>query len=158
LKQGVPACVTVTHVDGFVLARSGFHHSINYRSVMAFGIARLVPDEDKLAVLEAFVERLFPGRWPELRPPTRQELKATTVLWMDLDEASAKIRTGPPIDDEEDYDLPVWAGVLPLGVALGAPQPDPRLMPGIAAPGYLRHVGELLRPPSPAAQAQPAAA
>ncbi len=147
LKQGVPVCVTVTHVDGFVLARSGFHHSVNYRSVMAFGTARLVPDDDKLAVLEEFVERLFPGRWPELRPPTRQELKATTVLWMDLDEVSAKIRTGPPVDDEEDYALPVWAGVLPLRMMAGAPEPDPRLIAGIAAPGYLGEVDRLFRPP-----------
>ncbi len=149
LKQGVPVCVTVTHVDGFVLARSGFHHSMNYRSVMAFGIAQLVPDADKLAVLEDFVERLFPGRWPELRPPTRQELKATTVLWMELSEVSAKIRTGPPIDDEEDYTLPVWAGVLPLGAAAGPPEPDPRLAPGIAPPGYLGHPSRLLRAPDP---------
>jgi uncharacterized protein len=149
LKQGVPACVTVTHVDGFVLARSGFHHSINFRSVMAFGLAQLVPDQDKLAVLEDFVERLFPGRWPELRPPTRQELKATTVLWMDLDEASAKIRTGPPIDDEEDYALPVWAGVLPLGITTGRPAPDARLAPDITAPAYLDHVSTLLRAPDP---------
>jgi len=146
LKQGVPACVTVTHVDGFVLARSGFHHSINYRSVMAFGTAQLVPEADKLAVLENFVERLFPGRWLELRPPTRQELKATTVLWMDLDEVSAKIRTGPPVDDEEDYALPVWAGVLPLRATAGLPEPDPRLAPGIDAPAYLDLSG-LLRPP-----------
>ena len=150
LKQGVPACVTVTHVDGFVLARSGFHHSINYRSVMAFGLARLVPDAAKLGVLEDFVERLFPGRWPELRPPSRQELKATTVLWMDLDEVSAKIRTGPPIDDEADYALPIWAGVLPLTAAFGALEPDPRLAPGIAAPGYLDQLGSRF-------QAKPAA-
>ncbi len=108
-----------------------------------------MPDEDKLAVLEDFVERLFPGRWPELRPPTRQELKATTVLWMDLDEASAKIRTGPPIDDEEDYALPVWAGVLPLGITTGQPAPDARLAPGITAPAYLDHVSTLLRAPDP---------
>ena len=150
LKQGgVPVCVTVTHIDGFVLARSGFHHSINYRSVMAFGIAQLVPDGDKLAVLEDFVERLFPGRWPELRPPSRQELKATTVLWMDLDEVSAKIRTGPPIDDEPDYGLPVWAGVLPLGTMVGRPQRDPRLAPGVTAPAYLDHLSTLLRAPDP---------
>jgi nitroimidazol reductase NimA-like FMN-containing flavoprotein (pyridoxamine 5'-phosphate oxidase superfamily) len=147
LKQGVPACVTVTHVDGFVLARSGFHHSINYRSVMAFGIAQLVPDADKLAVLENFVERLFPGRWPELRPPTGQELKATTVLWMDLDEVSAKIRTGPPVDDEEDYALPVWAGVLPLRTMVDALEPDSRLAPGIAVPSYLDQLSRLLRRP-----------
>jgi uncharacterized protein len=138
LKQGVPACVTVTHLDGFVLARSGFHHSVNYRSVMALGRARLVPDEAKLEALEGFVERLFPGRWGELRPPTGQELKATTVLWLDLDEVSAKVRTGPPIDDEEDYALPVWAGVLPVSSVRGMPEPDPRLDPGIALPDYLR--------------------
>ena len=124
LRQGVPACVTVTHLDGFVLARSGFHHSVNYRSVMAFGRARLVPDELKPEVLEHFVERLFPGRWAELRPPTAQEIKATTVVWMELDEVSAKIRTGPPVDDEEDYGLPVWAGVLPVSSVRGAPEPD----------------------------------
>jgi uncharacterized protein len=93
LKQEVPVCVEVTHFDGFVLARSGFHHSINYRSVMAFGHAQLVPEDEKLAALEDFVERLFPGRWAELRPPTRQEIKATTVLHMALDEVSAKVRT-----------------------------------------------------------------
>jgi uncharacterized protein len=138
LKQGVPACVTVTHLDGFVLARSGFHHSVNYRSVMALGRARLVPDEAKLDALEHFVERLFPGRWDELRPPTAQEIKATTVLWMDLDEVSAKIRTGPPVDDEEDYALPVWAGVLPVSSVRGMPEPDARLVPGIVLPDYLR--------------------
>jgi nitroimidazol reductase NimA-like FMN-containing flavoprotein (pyridoxamine 5'-phosphate oxidase superfamily) len=138
LKQGVPACVTVTHLDGFVLARSGFHHSVNYRSVMAFGRAQLVPDEAKLGALEHFVERLFPGRWDELRAPTGQEVKATTVLWMDLDEVSAKIRTGPPIDDEEDYGLSVWAGVLPVTTQLGVPQPDARLVAGVALPEYLR--------------------
>lgn len=137
LKQGVRACVTVTHFDGLVLARSGFHHSINYRSVMAFGRARLVPDDAKLAALEDFVERLFPGRWNELRPPTAQEIKATTVVWMDLEEVSAKIRTGPPIDDEEDYALPVWAGVLPVSSMPGAPVPDPRLTPATVLPGYL---------------------
>jgi nitroimidazol reductase NimA-like FMN-containing flavoprotein (pyridoxamine 5'-phosphate oxidase superfamily) len=144
LKQGVPACVTVTHLDGFVLARSGFHHSVNYRSVMAFGSAQLVPDAAKLEALEHFVERLFPGRWDELRPPTAQEVKATTVVWMDLDEVSAKIRTGPPVDDEEDYDVPVWAGVLPVASMPGAPEPDPRLAAGIALPGYLTD----LRPPA----------
>ena len=138
LKQGVPACVTVTHLDGFVLARSGFHHSINYRSVMALGQARPVPDEGKLEALRDFVERLFPGRWDELRPPTAQEVKATTVLWMDLDEVSAKIRTGPPVDDEPDYALPTWAGVLPVTPVTGTPQPDPRLGPGTVLPAYLR--------------------
>jgi uncharacterized protein len=140
LTRGVPACVTVTHLDGFVLARSGFHHSINYRSVMAFGRARAVPDDSKLEALRDFVERLFPGRWDELRPPTDQEIKATTVLWMDLDEVSAKIRTGPPVDDEEDYALPVWAGVLPVSILRGTPEPDSRLLPGTTPPVYLREV------------------
>jgi nitroimidazol reductase NimA-like FMN-containing flavoprotein (pyridoxamine 5'-phosphate oxidase superfamily) len=158
LKQGVPACVAVTQVDGFVLARSGFHHSVNYRSVMAFGIAQLVPDTEKAAVLEEFVERLFPGRWRELRPPTRQELKATTVLWMELDEVSAKIRTGPPVDDEEDYALPVWAGVLPLGIRMGTPEPDPRLGSGMAVPAYFRNLAGLLGATSEKSQAQRPAA
>ena len=141
LKQGVRACVTVTHFDGLVLARSGFHSSVNYRSVMALGTARAVPDADKQDVLEDFVEQLLPGRWPELRPPTRQELKATTILWMELEEVSAKIRTGQPVDDEEDYGLPIWAGVLPVGTSVGAPQPDPRLDPGTPLPGYLEERG-----------------
>jgi hypothetical protein len=140
LKDGVRVCVTVSHLDGLVLARSGFHSSVNYRSVMALGTARLVPEEDKAGVLEDFVERLLPGRWPELRPVTRQELKATTVLWMELQEVSAKIRTGMPIDDAEDYELPVWAGVVPLAAQIGAPQPDPRLDPGTPLPAYLQEV------------------
>jgi nitroimidazol reductase NimA-like FMN-containing flavoprotein (pyridoxamine 5'-phosphate oxidase superfamily) len=144
LKGGVPVCVTVTHLDGFVLARSGFHHSVNYRSVMALGCAQALPDEAKLEALREFVERLFPGRWDELRPPTAQEIKATTVLWMDLDEVSAKIRTGPPVDDEEDYALPVWAGVLPVASMIGRPQADPRLGGGIQAPVHLAHLQEWL--------------
>jgi uncharacterized protein len=146
LKQGVPACLTVSHLDGFVLARSGFHHSVNYRAVMALGTARLVSEDDKLATLEEFVERLFPGRWAELRPPTRQEIKATTVLWMDLDEVSAKIRTGPPLDDEEDYGLPIWAGVVPVETVIGRAQADPRLLGGVTLPGYLERLEELLAP------------
>jgi uncharacterized protein len=137
LKQEVPVCVEVTHFDGFVLARSGFHHSINYRSVMAFGTAQLVPEDEKVAALEDFVERLFPGRWGELRPPTRQEVKATTVLRMALEEVSAKVRTGPPKDDDEDYALPIWAGVLPVTTLVGGPQPDPRLAPDTPLPSYL---------------------
>ncbi len=138
LEQGVPACVTVTHCDGLVLARSGFHSSINYRSAMVFGTARAIADEaTKRAALEAFVERLTPGRWHELRPVTSQEIKATTVIGMDIDDAVAKVRTGPPKDDEDDYGLDVWAGVLPIGVAVGAPEPDPRLKPGVPAPDYL---------------------
>jgi nitroimidazol reductase NimA-like FMN-containing flavoprotein (pyridoxamine 5'-phosphate oxidase superfamily) len=137
-KQGIPVCFTVTLLDGIVFARSGFHHSMNYRSVMALGQASVVEgDTAKLAALEAFSERLAPGRWGEIRPPTVQELKATTILHMDLAEASAKIRTGDPVDDEPDYALPCWAGVLPLRVASGAPLPDGRLVAGIAPPDYL---------------------
>jgi nitroimidazol reductase NimA-like FMN-containing flavoprotein (pyridoxamine 5'-phosphate oxidase superfamily) len=146
LKQGVPACLTVTHLDGFVLARSGFHHSVNYRSVMALGTALPVPDDEKNAALDNFVERVLPGRVAEIRPPTRQEIKATTVLWMDLDEVSAKIRTGPPVDDEEDYGLPVWAGIVPVATVIGRPEADPRLHGGIAPPDYLEHLKALLTP------------
>ncbi len=138
IAGGVRACLTVTLIDGLVLARSGFHHSVNYRSVMAFGTARpLTGGREKSASLKAFMERLFPGRWRELRPPTVQELKGTTVLAMAIEQVSAKIRTGPPIDDEADYALPVWAGVIPLGLVAGAPVADPRLKRGTAAP---RHV------------------
>jgi nitroimidazol reductase NimA-like FMN-containing flavoprotein (pyridoxamine 5'-phosphate oxidase superfamily) len=152
LKEGIPACLTVTHIDGLVLARSGFHHSINYRSVMALGTARPVPDADKLAALEDFVEHLLPGRWPELRPPTVQEVKATTVLWMALDEVSAKIRTGPPVDDEEDYALPIWAGVVPLATTVAPPEPDPRVLAGLSAPQYLAHLARFGWRPAPARQ------
>jgi uncharacterized protein len=157
LREGIPACVTVTHIDGLVLARSGFHHSINYRSIMALGTARAVADEDKLAALEEFVEHLLPGRWAELRPPTGQEVKATTVLWMELDEVSAKLRTGPPVDDEEDYGLPIWAGVVPLATTVGAPEPDPRLLRGLSAPQYLEHLASFGWRPAPAHE-RPAAA
>ncbi|MBX6323361.1 MAG: pyridoxamine 5'-phosphate oxidase family protein [Rhodospirillaceae bacterium] len=134
LQRGVPACLTVAHIDGLVLARAGFHHSINYRSVMVLGTARLVEERaQKVAALRAFVERLYPGRWAAVRPPTEQELKATTVLSMPLTEASAKIRTGPPIDDEEDYPLPCWAGVVGLRTVVAGREADPRLPPGIAA-------------------------
>lgn len=138
IAAGSPVCLTVTHLDGLVMARSAFHHSVNYRSVMVFGNATVVTDRDaKLAALEDFVERLYPGRWAELRPVNEQELKATTVLGMDLSEASAKIRTGPPVDDEEDYALPIWAGVVPVTIATGAPIDDARNLPGVARPGNL---------------------
>jgi nitroimidazol reductase NimA-like FMN-containing flavoprotein (pyridoxamine 5'-phosphate oxidase superfamily) len=132
LTQGLQACLTVTLVDGLVLARSAFHHSMNYRSAVVLGEARPVegPDE-RLKALEAFTERLVPGRWAEVRPPTPQELKGTRVLAFDLAEASAKVRTGPPVDDDEDYELDVWAGVIPLAVQPGPPTPDPKLTPGI---------------------------
>ena len=137
VKTGIPVCFTVALLDGLVLARSGFHSSINYRSVLALGTAELVEGEAKLDALVAFSERLTPGRWPELKPPTTQELKATTVLALQLDEVAAKVRTGPPGDDEEDLDLPVWAGVVPISYAIGQPEADPLLKDGIAAPAYL---------------------
>jgi len=139
VAKGIKVCLTVTHVDGLVIARSGFHHSINYRAVMAFGTAEKIEDDaHKLAALEAFVERLFPGRWATLRPVNRQELKATTVLSMPLDEVSAKVRVGPPKDDDEDYALPIWAGVLPLNLTRGAVEPDPRNLEGLALPEHVR--------------------
>jgi len=137
LSSGIDVCVAVTLVDGLVLARSAFHHSINYRSVVMFGRARIVDDrEAKLAALFAFSEQVIPGRWNDVREPTETELKATTVLALPLVEVSAKVRTGPPIDDEEDYALNVWAGVLPLRIAAGAPISDPRLPETIQPPSY----------------------
>jgi nitroimidazol reductase NimA-like FMN-containing flavoprotein (pyridoxamine 5'-phosphate oxidase superfamily) len=137
LSTGIDVCVTVTLVDGLVLARSAFHHSINYRSVVMFGRAALIEDrEAKLAALFAFSEQVIPGRWDDVRQPTEQELKATTVLSLPLVEVSAKVRTGPPIDDDEDYALNVWAGVLPLRIAAGAPISDPRLPENIQTPSY----------------------
>jgi uncharacterized protein len=139
LERGVDVCVTVTLVDGLVLARSAFHHSMNYRSVVVFGRARAVVDEaEKLTALHAFTEHVAPGRWAEVRQPTRQELNATLVLALPLAEASAKVRTGPPVDDEEDYALAVWAGELPLHLTVGAPVADPRLPPDIAPPAHVR--------------------
>ena len=138
LGAGADVCVNVTLVDGLVLARSIFHHSINYRSVVVFGRARVVEtDKEKQAALLAFTEHVVPGRWDEVREPNKQELDATLVLSLALDEASAKVRMGPPIDDEEDYALPVWAGVLPLRVVACEPVPDPRLDEGTQRPRWL---------------------
>jgi uncharacterized protein len=135
LGAGLPACLTVTLVDGLVLARAAFHHSMNYRSVVVLGSARFVEGpEERAAALEAFTERLIPGRWDEVRPPTRQELKGTRVLALSLDEASAKVRGGGPVDDAEDYDSDVWAGVVPLRLEPGAIEPDERLPDGVAVP------------------------
>ena len=137
LARGADVCVTVTLVDGLVLARSAFHHSINYRSVVVFGRAALVEDEaEKSEALRALTEHIVPGRWPDVRWPNETELKATSVLRLPLGEASAKVRTGPPVDDEEDYALDVWAGVVPLRVEAGAPEPDPRLPAGVEPPAY----------------------
>jgi len=128
LKGGVDACLTVTLVDGLVLARSIFNHSINYRSVVVLGRAVEVEDAgEKLRALEAFSDRILPGRWTDVRPPTATELKATSILRLPLDEASAKLRVGPPKDNEDDYGWPVWAGVIPLALRAGEPQADPRL-------------------------------
>jgi nitroimidazol reductase NimA-like FMN-containing flavoprotein (pyridoxamine 5'-phosphate oxidase superfamily) len=132
-------CVTVTLIDGFVMARSAFHHSANYRSVMALGRAHKVKDRDeKEARLKVFVDSLFPGRWDMLRPMNAQELKATTVLSLPLNEASAKIRTGPPKDDEEDYALPIWAGVVPVRMQIGAPENDTRNLAGVLPPDHVK--------------------
>jgi hypothetical protein len=137
LQKGIPACVTVTLFDGLVLARSAFHHSINYRSVVAFGTATFVTDPDeKLEALRTISEHLVPGRWDDVRPPSAKEMKQTSVVKFSIEEASAKIRTGPPLDDEDDYALPVWAGVVPFELAALAPVADPRLADGLAPPRY----------------------
>ena len=137
LASGLDVCVTVTLVDGLVLARSAFHHSINYRSVVIFGRATLVEAEaEKMAALRAFSDQVVPGRWDDVREPNALELKATLVLALPLDEVSAKVRTGPPVDDKEDLSLPVWAGVVPLHLAAGAPIPDLHLAAGIDPPAY----------------------
>ncbi|MFQ5764451.1 MAG: pyridoxamine 5'-phosphate oxidase family protein [Rhodospirillales bacterium] len=144
LSQGVEACVAATLIDGVVLARSGFHSSVNYRSVLVFGRAEAVPGRaGKEAAMRSFMESLAPGRWDELRPPTKKEIDATTVVMFALDEASAKVREGPPVDDETDYAADVWAGVVPLALVRGEPVPDPRLKPGIAPPAYLDGRGRL---------------
>jgi nitroimidazol reductase NimA-like FMN-containing flavoprotein (pyridoxamine 5'-phosphate oxidase superfamily) len=140
LAGGLDACVTVTIVDGLVLARSAFHHSMNYRSVLVFGHATLVDEpQEKYAALLALSEHIVHGRWADVREPNEQELKQTTVLCLPLDEASAKIRTGPPLDDEEDYALPIWAGVVPLKLTAGEPIKDPRLSAEIPVPDYAAH-------------------
>lgn len=128
LDQGVQVCVTVTLVDGLVLARSSFHHSVNYRSVVVLGTAHLVLDrEEKIDALRRFTNHIVPGRWDEARVPTDQELKATSVLVLPMEEVSAKMRSGPPIDDEEDYEIPIWAGVVPVHMRAGDPIPDDRI-------------------------------
>ena len=134
-----PVCISVMLVDGLVLARSAFHHSVNYRSVVVFGVPEVVTDADELyKSLEVFTEKICPGRWADVRKPTAGEWKATMVLSFTITEASAKIRTGPPKDDEEDYDLNVWAGVWPLQQHRLNPIPDPVLKDGISLPDYLK--------------------
>ncbi|MCB1435435.1 MAG: pyridoxamine 5'-phosphate oxidase family protein, partial [Alphaproteobacteria bacterium] len=130
--------LTVSIIDGFVMARAAFNHSCNYRSLMAFGTAHKVDDPaEKETRLRNFTEKLWPGRWDTLRPATAQEMKATTVLSLKLDEVSAKVRNGPPGDDEEDYAVPVWAGVIPVQTQILAPVDDPRLLPGLTPPAHV---------------------
>jgi uncharacterized protein len=143
LGRGTRACLTVTLVDGLVLARSIFNHSVNYRSVIVLGEARPVTDPDaKRTALAAFAERVAPGRWADARPPTASELKATSILALPLDEASAKVRTGPPVDGDDDLALDVWAGVVPMRLVRDEPVPDPDLRPGIELPAYLREAAD----------------
>jgi uncharacterized protein len=141
LAGGIEACLTVTLVDGLVLARSAFHHSINYRSVVLYGTATPVTEPaEKERALEAFTEKLVPGRWADVRWPNRKELKATAALALQIREGSAKVRTGQPVDDEEDYALEAWAGVVPIRTELLDPVPDPQLRPGIETPEHIRAI------------------
>jgi uncharacterized protein len=137
--DGQEVCVTVTHLDGLVCARAVFHHSMNYRSAMMFGTARMITgDEERLAALQVITEQLAPGQWSVARGPSSKELAATAVLALPLAESSVKVRTGPPSDDDEDYALDVWAGVLPAALTFGPPEPDPRLRPDVAVPEHIR--------------------
>jgi nitroimidazol reductase NimA-like FMN-containing flavoprotein (pyridoxamine 5'-phosphate oxidase superfamily) len=142
MKQGIAVCVTVTLLDGLVLARSVFNHSMNYRSVVILGKATLVEDpEEKLVSLRLLSEHIIPGRWDDARQPNERELKATSVLRLAIEEYSAKVRTGPPIDDEEDYGFPAWAGVIPLEMRAGEAIGDPGLNPNHETPVYVRQYG-----------------
>jgi hypothetical protein len=139
LASGVDVCLTVTLVDGLVLARSAFHHSMNYRSVVVLGQARLVQDpEERLRALELITDHAVPNRWAEVRGPNELELKQTSVLALSLREVSAKVRTGPPLDDEQDYSLPIWAGVVPIENHVGHPVSDGRVLPNVAQPQLTR--------------------
>lgn len=144
LEQGVPVCVTVTLLDGLVLARSIFNHSMNYRSVVVLGTAVAVEEpREKLAALRAISEHILPRRWADVRPPNEKELKATLVMRLPITEFSAKVRQGPPIDDEADYSFPTWAGVIPLQMVAGKPIDDPRLEAGRVAPEYAKHYSRI---------------
>jgi nitroimidazol reductase NimA-like FMN-containing flavoprotein (pyridoxamine 5'-phosphate oxidase superfamily) len=135
---GNPVCVTVTHTDGIVLARSAFNHSINYRAAMIYGVGRMITDPaEKLAALIRFTEKLLPGRWDDTRPTTAQELKATGVVVVPIDHASAKVRTGMPVDEPEDVDLPYWGGIIPIRQVLDDPVPDGHVLEDMAPPDYL---------------------
>jgi nitroimidazol reductase NimA-like FMN-containing flavoprotein (pyridoxamine 5'-phosphate oxidase superfamily) len=146
LETGIPTCLTVTLVDGLVLSRSAFDHSMNYRSVVAFGTARKVADpEQKIKSLRVISEHLIAGRWAEVRGPSEKELKATTVLEFSIEEASSKVRSGPPLDDESDYGLKVWAGVLPLEMKSLPPIADDKLVEGVTLPEYVQRYDARLR-------------
>ncbi len=136
LAQGAEVCVTVTLLDALVLARSVFNHSMNYRSVVIFGAPRPVEGAEKMTALRAVTEHTVPGRWDDARRPSESELEATTVIAIPLDEASAKVRNGPVDDEDEDYALPIWAGLIPMSTVYGEPIPDERLQPGVGTPGY----------------------
>ncbi len=140
MKDGIPVCITVTLLDGLVLARSVFNHSMNYRSVVILGKATLVDEpEEKLAALRILSEHILPGRWDDARQPNERELKQTSVLRLPIEEFSAKVRVGPPVDDEEDYSFPTWAGVVPLDMVAGEPIDDARSDPAQEVPAYARH-------------------
>lgn len=140
LSGGIPMCVTVTLLDGLVLARSIFNHSMNYRSVVVLGTGTAIEDRDeKLTALRLLSEHIIPGRWNEVRQPNEKEMKATTVIRLEIEEFSAKVREGPVIDDEEDYAFPVWAGVLPLNFVTGRPINDSRLAEKIPVPNYVKN-------------------
>ena len=146
LEQGIPVCITVTHLDGLVLARSLFHHSANYRSAVVFGTAKLVSDREKEAALKVISDHLIPGRWEEARLPNNQELKATSILKLTIEEGSAKIRIGGPKDDPEDYNLPIWAGVIPITRQLETPIVDEDMRPEVSIPESVkRMVGEWVK-------------
>ena len=135
--KGIPLCVTVTLVDGLVLARSAFHSSVNYRSVVILGTAEPVPADEKITALKAISDHILPGRWESLRPVKQEEVDQTAVLKLEIVEASAKIRTGPPVDDEQDYALPIWAGTLDLSAPVAIPNADKRLPAGVALPKHV---------------------
>jgi hypothetical protein len=142
LGDGLPVCITVTLIDGLVLARSVFNHSMNYRSVVALGLTTLIQEpSEKLQALRAFTEKLLPGRWNDARQPNEQELKATSILKLPLTEVSAKVRTGAVEDDTEDYALNVWAGIIPMRLVVDAPQRDDRCDPAIPTPAYAANFG-----------------
>jgi nitroimidazol reductase NimA-like FMN-containing flavoprotein (pyridoxamine 5'-phosphate oxidase superfamily) len=138
-STGAEVCLTVSILDGFVMARSGFHHSVNSRSVMLFGRAEKVPDDEKVARLTAFIDGLWPGRAAYVRPDLPQDLKGTTILRLKITEGSAKVRSGGPKDDDEDYTLPIWAGIIPVETRVAPPEPDPRNLPDVDMPDHIRN-------------------